>query len=99
MCFDGNDGYRLNPTPLRGEIHRPRVINVPKAEIPETTAELVEITWHDPNSDWPWFRLLETKGEWLKLQGADYPDGSAQHEGDTFLVHRSQIKEMKVHAG
>lgn len=58
--------------------------------------KLVKIEWENPGHDWPWFYLLEPPGDWLYLKGADYPDGSAKHEGDCFLVHRSDIKWMEI---
>lgn len=33
--------------------------------------EPVRIDWHDIDSDWPYFWLLEMRGEWVKLQGRD----------------------------
>lgn len=57
---------------------------------------LVEIEWHDPASDWPWFWWIGERGEFVELQGADYPDGSTKHEGDTFWAHRLQIKTMRT---
>ena len=60
--------------------------------------KLVHIEWHDPESDWPWFWLLNVRGEWLHLQGADYPDGSAKHDGDCFWVHKSDVRMMRSHA-
>ena len=56
---------------------------------------LVQIDWRDPASDWPWFYLLNMRGEWLHLQGADYPDGSAKHDGDCFWVHKSDVRVMR----
>jgi len=58
--------------------------------------ELVFIEWANPCDDWPWFYLLETNGDWLRLRGADFPDGSAKHGGDEILVHRSEIKSIKI---
>lgn len=60
---------------------------------------LVQIEWRDPESDWPWFWLLNMRGEWLHLQGADYPDGSAKHDGDCFWVHKSDVRNMRSNAG
>lgn len=60
-----------------------------------TEKEIVQITWAD-GSDWPWFYLLEMRGEWLNLQGADYPDGSAKHDGDCFWVHKSVVAKIKT---
>jgi hypothetical protein len=60
-----------------------------------TEKELVQITWAD-GSDWPWFYLLEMRGEWLHLQGADYPDGSEKHDGDCFWVHKSDVAKIKT---
>lgn len=57
---------------------------------------LVKIEWADPAHDWPWFYLIRVRGEFLLLQGADYPDGSAKHDGDTFWVHRSEAKTIAV---
>lgn len=57
----------------------------------------MHIVWRDTNADWPWFYLLDMRNDWLHLQGADYPDGSAQHEGDTFWVHRSDVVLMAPH--
>lgn len=58
--------------------------------------ELVKITWADPAHDWPWFWAIRFKGEWVKLRGADYPDGSAKHDGDSFWVHRLEIRRMEA---
>ena len=58
--------------------------------------DLLHITWSNPDSDWPYFWLLETKGEWLKLKGADYPDGRAKHDGNVFLAHRNDMKSVLV---
>lgn len=60
--------------------------------------KLVQIEWRDPASDWPWFYLLKMRGEWLHLQGADYPDGSAKHNGDCFWVHKSDVRVMRSNA-
>lgn len=59
-------------------------------------AELVNIVWRDENSDWPWFYLLDTKPGWVKLKGADYPDGTAKHRGDVFWAPESAIKAMSA---
>lgn len=60
----------------------------------EQSPPLVCIEWNDPESDWQWFRLIELRGEWICLQGADYPDGSAKHDGGTFWVHKSEVRAM-----
>ena len=60
---------------------------------------LVQIEWRDDGSDWPWFWLLGTNGEWLHLQGADYPDGSAKHDGDCFWAHKSDVQTMRSNVG
>ena len=60
--------------------------------------KLARIEWRDQENDWPWFYLLKMRGEWLHLQGADYPDGSAQHEGDCFWVHKSEVLMMRFNA-
>ncbi len=60
--------------------------------------KLVQIEWRDPASDWPWFYLLKMRGEWLHLQGADYPDGSAKHDGDCFWAHKSDVRVMRSNA-
>lgn len=56
---------------------------------------LVYIHWKDPAHDWPWFILRGVRGEWLHLEGADYPDGSATHDGGCFWTHKSEIKAMR----
>lgn len=56
---------------------------------------LVHIDWAATDADWPWFRLLSVRGEWVQLQGVDYPDGSASHAGDSFWAHRRDIKFMR----
>lgn len=58
--------------------------------------DLLYITWRDPNADWPYFWLLKTDGDWLKLKGADYPDGSGKHNGDVIMANRKEIKEILV---
>lgn len=60
-------------------------------------SDLVKIVWKAPDSTWPYFRLIGTKPHgWLKLKGADYPDGSIKHDGDTFLAHRDEIVSIVV---
>lgn len=58
--------------------------------------ELVNIVWNNPDSDWPWFYMLDTKPGWVKLKGADYPDGTAKHRGDVFWAPESAIKAMSA---
>lgn len=58
--------------------------------------KLVKVVWRDPANDWPFFFVQEVDGDWLRLRGADYPDGSATHEGDCVFVHRSEIKQIEV---
>ena len=60
-----------------------------------TRGDLVEIEWKDPYCDWPWYYVLEEKGDRLRLKGADYPDGSATHDGGVFWVERSEIRTMR----
>ena len=54
----------------------------------------VHITWKDKRYDWPWFYLVGGLGSMVHLKGADFPDGSVKHRGDSFWVHSSEIKEM-----
>jgi hypothetical protein len=61
--------------------------------------QLVKIRWKDPRYDWPWFWLLKTDGARIKLKGADYPNGSAKHEGDVFYVHKSEIAQIESYDG
>ena len=56
----------------------------------------LHIIWRDPNRDWPYFWLQKKDGKFLFLKGADYPDGSAKHDGDEFWAHKSDIKDMRV---
>lgn len=60
----------------------------------ETKKQLVEIEWLDPQHDWHYFHLLGIVGEMVHLQGADIPDGSAKHTGDSFWVSNREIKSM-----
>ena len=68
-------------------------------EQPIKNPPLVQIEWSNQESDWPWFWLLGTNGEWLHLQGADYPDGSAKHDGDCFWAHKSDVQTMRSNVG
>lgn len=56
--------------------------------------QLVEVRWRDPIDDWPYFivREVDASKEMIELQGADYPDGSAKHDGDVFWVMADKIK-------
>lgn len=58
--------------------------------------ELVEVEWIDDYHDWPYFYLLEFKDGWVKLQGADYPDGSVKHGGNVIYVPSTEIRLMAV---
>ena len=55
---------------------------------------LVYIEWKNPENDWHWFYLIGSYGGCYQLKGADYPDGSAKHEGDIFWVISSDILRM-----
>ena len=55
---------------------------------------LVKIEWRSPDDDWPYFYFLGVDGSLVHLQGADYPDGSAKHEGDSFWVDKYNIIHM-----
>ena len=57
----------------------------------------VHVTWKDRRHDWPWFYLIGGLGSMVHLKGADFPDGSVKHRGDSFWVHSSEIKEMVDH--
>jgi hypothetical protein len=57
--------------------------------------ELVKITWRNPEDDWHWFWLLALKPGWVKLQGADDPDG-CKHDGDIFWVSKDEIHRLEV---
>lgn len=56
-------------------------------------SKLVEIRWHDPNRDWPYFVVLIVDGpmRMVALRGADYPDGSAKHDGDEFWADMDDV--------
>ena len=58
--------------------------------------DYVRIKWNDPSNEWWWFYLLDFRGEWIKLKGADSPDGTAKHDGDEFWIHQSEISVMEV---
>lgn len=60
--------------------------------------DLVKVTWASIEfGEWPYFHFLETfEGGWVKLKGANYPDGSAKHDGSIIIVHRSELKEIEV---
>ena len=60
--------------------------------------DLVKVTWTEPGiAPWPYFHFLETfEGGWVKLKGANFPDGSAKHDGSIIIVHRSELKEIEV---
>lgn len=65
-------------------------------EVGETNKEgsMVHITWKDQQHDWEWFFLLGSVGELIHLKGADKPDGSVKHQGDSFWIHYSEIESM-----
>ena len=68
-----------------------------QSAVPHTSTEqeLVQIEWRDPENDWAWFWLLDMRGEWLHLRGANYPDGSGKHCGDCIWVHKSDVQTMR----
>jgi hypothetical protein len=59
--------------------------------------KLVEITWRKPEDDWPYFRLLEVsaKDSTIKLRGMNFPDGSAQHDGDEFWADWRDVMSIE----
>lgn len=56
----------------------------------------VRIEWVKPEDDWPYFELLkiDSAADVVFLQGADYPDGSAKHDGDSFWADWPDIKHI-----
>ena len=59
---------------------------------------LLKIRWCDPSHDWPYFWLADVNigQERIRLKGADYPDGSAKHDGDVFWALISEIDNIEV---
>ena len=59
---------------------------------------LVEIVWNSPEDDWPFFTVLKVKPKTgrMLLRGADYPDGTAMHEGDEFWIHAIEVAQIRV---
>jgi hypothetical protein len=55
----------------------------------------VVIEWANPDCDWPWFTVVAFAGEWVCIRGRASPDGDP-HKGESFWVHRSEIREMTV---
>lgn len=56
---------------------------------------LLKIKWRDPNADWPYFWLVKTGRERIKLKGADYPDGSANHDGGVFWARVDSMDSIE----
>ena len=56
----------------------------------------VYIDWHDPYSDWHYFRLLKVnvRKKIILLRGVDCPDG-AKHQGDEFWTDWCDVKEIR----
>ena len=56
----------------------------------------VEIRWKSDCDDWPYFEIVEVcaADKTLQLRGADYPDGTAKHDGDSFWVDWDDIKSI-----
>lgn len=59
---------------------------------------LLKIRWCDPNHDWPYFFLVlvDPERERIRLKGADYPDGSAEHDGDVFWAQINEIDSIEA---
>lgn len=67
-------------------------------DIKALKGHLVRVTWFDPADDWPYFVVLKTKKSkrLIKLKGADFPDGSVKHQGDTFWTPLHEIRSIEV---
>lgn len=59
----------------------------------------VQVTFRDPNDDWPYFRLLEIsrKDGTIKLKGMDFPRslGGHKHAGDEFWTDWRDVASIK----
>lgn len=59
----------------------------------------VQVTWRNPNHDWPYYRLLEVNARsgTIKLRGMDYPThlGGYKHDGDEFHADWNDVKEIE----
>ncbi len=56
----------------------------------------LEVRWKDPAHDWPWYWFICTVSGGIWLKGADYPDGTAKHDGDVFFAGIEEIEWMRL---
>ncbi len=52
----------------------------------------VDITWANPDYDWPRFSVVEQDGEWVRMIGRSY-DGDT-HDGSVFWVRECDIGQI-----
>ena len=68
-------------------------------EQPIKNPPLVQIEWRDDGSDWPWFWLLGTNGEWLHHRLAAYNLAARQREmqllGEIEALERLALNVLK----
>jgi len=63
----------------------------------ELKGKHVEIRWRHQRMDWPYYVLLDVNDDGtLWLQGADYPDGSASHDGGIFWAMADEAKDARA---
>lgn len=64
----------------------------------ELKGQLVKVDWKDSGSDWPYFfvRNVNARKGMVQLQGADYPDGSAKHDGDVFWAMAHEVQRFSA---
>ena len=65
----------------------------------ELKGRFVQIKWHDPADDWPYYRLLEVRSrtKTIKLRGMDFPKhlGGWKHDGNEFWADWSDVREIE----
>lgn len=57
--------------------------------------KLVKVTWADPEFDWPYFVVERVGIHSIRMRGADYPDGSAKHEGGIEFCHPEEFANVE----
>lgn len=55
---------------------------------------LIKIDWRDQLNDWPYFVIVDSARDRIKIKGADYPDGTAKYNGATFWAEMNEIKSL-----
>jgi len=68
----------------------------PSNFLADIKGQLVRIEWRNPDDDWYFFTIQGYEAPLVLLKGEDDPITKCKHQGDSFYVNISEIRQIEV---